>query len=161
MPWLFPVDAATEDNKVAPSLILNDISVIRNNPIIQKAIKMAMIRMVWYFDANKTWITPKNPMFITIARILRCLWLTGLKHEYVLFQKSLDGAYVQFPKCIGEETYFYWKMMNQTIFFRKYPLTIPYDVMAEIANNAYKTELETKTVGETTDEMMTAACGYA
>lgn len=161
MPWLFPVDAATADNTVAPFLTLEDISIMRDNERIKSALKMAMIRMVWYLDSNKVWVAPKSPMFLTIARILRCLWIAGLKHDYVLFQRSLDGVYVQFPHCVGEETYFYWKMMNQTAFFRKYPLTIPYDVMSEIANNAYKNEpKETKTVGDTSEEIMAALCGY-
>lgn len=161
MPWLFPVDAATDDNKVAPFLTFDDICIMRDNAKIQGSIKLAMMRMMWYLDANKRWVTPKSPMFITIARVLRCLWLVGLKHDYVMFQRLLDDVYVEFPHCIGEETYFYWKMMNQTMFFRKYPLTIPYDVMADITNNAYKNESEeTKTIGDTSEEIMAALCGY-
>ncbi len=154
MPWLFPVDAATEDNKVAPFLTLEDRCVLRNNLVVQGSIKMALVRMIWYFEATKVWLVPKSPTYITIARILRCLWLAGMKHDYVLLQKSLDGAYVQYPNVIGEETYFYWKMMNQDDFFRKYPLTIPYDVMSKIANSAYQDEPKAaKTVGEMSEEM--------
>ena len=101
-------------------------------------------------------------MYITIARILRCLWLAKMKHDYVLFQRSLDGAFVQFPHCIGEETYFYWKMMNNDEFFAEYPLVIPYEVMMKIANRIEDPAEPSKssTVGETSDEIMAAMCGY-
>lgn len=160
MPWLFPVDAETEDNKVAPVLNLADLHVMRNNMIVQGAIKMAVVRMIWYFEASKVWLVPKSPMYIIIARILRCLWLANMKHDYVLFQKSLDGAFVQFPNCIGEETYFYWKMMNNDEFFKKHPLTIPYEVMTDITSNAYKNELKANTIGEASDDLMAAMCGF-
>lgn len=160
MPWLFPVDEMTEDNKVAPILNITDILILRDNLLVQGAIKMALVRMVWYFEASKIWLTPKSQIYITIARILRCLWLANMKHDYVLFQKSLDNAYVQFPNVIGEETYFYWKMMNNDEFFKKYPLTIPYEVMMHIANKAYQDdESKGKTVGDVADEMTIAMCG--
>lgn len=160
MPWLFPVDAETEDNKVAPVLNLADLHVMRNNMIVQGAIKMAVVRMIWYFEASKVWLAPKSPMYITIARILRCLWLANMKHDYVLFQKSLDGAFVQFPNCVGEETYFYWKMMNNDEFFKKHPLTIPFEVMTDITNNAYKNEPKANTISESSDDLMSAMCGF-
>jgi len=160
LPWLFPVDAETEDNKVAPVLNLADLHVLRNNLVVQGAIKMAVVRLIWYFEASKIWLVPKSPMYITIARILRCLWLANMRHDYVLFQKSLDGAFVQFPNVIGEETYFYWKMMNNDEFFKTYPLTIPYEVMFNIANPIEDSVPVGKTVGEASDDMMAAMCGF-
>lgn len=160
MPWLFPVDAETEDNKVAPVLNFADLYVLKNNLAVQGAIKMALVRMIWYFEASKIWLAPKSKTYIIIARILRCLWLANMKHDYVLFQKSLDGAFVQYPNCIGEETYFYWKMMNNDEFFKTYPLTIPYEVMFNIANPIEDSVPVGKTVGEASDDMIAAMCGF-
>ena len=116
--WLFPTDIPSEHNSDAPVLTPEDIEIIKNDSIIKAAIQKSLERMIYFYERNDYWITQRNHNYLRITRILRCLWLAGLTHDYVSLQKCLDDIFVDYPDIIGEETYLYWKNANNDIFIK-------------------------------------------
>lgn len=110
--WMFPIDLQSESHPATPILTEFDIYQMKEDVIIKLSIKRSMDRMVEFYERNTFWITQKNHNFKRITRILRCLWLIGLKHDYVSFQKCLDDVFSNESDIIGEETFLYWKNAN-------------------------------------------------
>jgi hypothetical protein len=123
--WMFPTDIPSKRHPNTPVLTEEDIEIIKKDPIIQSAIQTSLARMIWFYEKNDYWITMKNHNFLRITRILRCLWLAGMKHDYVCFQKTLDDIYSDYHDIISEETFYYWKNANNKEFLEKgYKLNI-------------------------------------
>ena len=116
--WMFPTDIASQHSEGAPVLTAQDIVAIKNDPHIQAIIQLSLTRMVEFYEKNDYWITQKNHNFLRLTRILRCLWLAGLKHDYVSLQKALDDVFIDYPDIVGEETYLYWKNANNDEFMK-------------------------------------------
>lgn len=116
--WMFPTDIASQHSEGAPVLTPEDIEIIKNDPHIQAIIQLSLTRMVWFYEKDDYWITQKNHNFLRLTRILRCLWLAGLKHDYVCLQKALDDIFIDYPDIVGEETYLYWKNANNDEFMK-------------------------------------------
>jgi hypothetical protein len=114
--WMFPTDIPSAHHPDAPVLTPEDIEIIKNDQHIRAAIQSSLTRMVCFYEKNDYWITQKNHNFLRISRILRCLWVSGLKHDYVSLQKALDDVFIDYPDIIGEETYLYWKNANNKEF---------------------------------------------
>ncbi len=114
--WMFPTDIPSEHCLNAPVLTDEDIETIKKDKVIQANIKLSLDRMVRFYEKNDVWITIQNHNFLRITRILRCLWLAGLTHEYVCVQKVLDDIYHDYAYIIGEDTLFYWKAANDKEF---------------------------------------------
>ena len=116
--WMFPTDIASKNNQDAPVLSVEDIEIIKIDSVIKDAILLSLTRMIWFYEHNDFWITQKNHNFLRLSRILRCLWLAELKHDYVSLQKALDEVFIDNSFVIGEETYLYWKNANNEIFIK-------------------------------------------
>ena len=116
--WMFPTDLPSKHDPNAPVLTEEDIAVMKNDLMVQASIQTSLTRMIWFFEKNDYWITQRNHNFLRITRILRCLWLVGLKHDYVCLQKALDDIYTDYPDIIGEETFLFWKSANNDEFMK-------------------------------------------
>lgn len=116
--WMFPSDIPSKHYQEAPVLSDEDIATMKVDSIIQAAIHMSLTRMIWFYEKDDYWITQKNHNFLRITRILRCLWLAGMKHDYVSLQKALDDVFIEYADIIGEETYVYWKNANNDEFMK-------------------------------------------
>lgn len=116
--WMFPTDIPSAHYPDAPVLTEEDIAIMKLDPHIQAIIQLSLTRMVDFYEKNDYWITQKNHNFLRLTRILRCLWLAGLKHDYVSLQKALDDVFIDYPDIIGEETYLYWKNANNDEFMK-------------------------------------------
>ena len=137
--WMFPTDIPSKFYQDAPVLTPEDIETIQNDLVIQGAIQLSLTRMIWFYQANNYWLTQKNHNYLRITRILRCLWLANLKHDYVSMQKVLDDIFIDYPDIIGEETYLYWKNANNDIFLKQpdklpTPLRVSLPSAVEVAN---------------------------
>ena len=115
--WMFPSDIPSKHNDYAPVLTKEQIEMIRNDDLIKEWIRMSLLRML-YFYKGSWWITRRNHNFLRITRILRCLWLSGLKWEYDKLQIVLDRIYNKHSDIIGSVTYTYWKNANDNDFFQ-------------------------------------------
>ena len=118
--WMFPTDIPSEHSDYAPVLTQEDIAEMKTDKVVQSSIKKCLTRMIDFYDKDDYWISQRNHNFKRITRILRCLWLAGLVHEYVCFQRALDEIYnTSNNLCIiGAETYLYWKNANNDSFLR-------------------------------------------
>lgn len=116
--WMFPTDIPSAHYPDAPVLTAEDIAIIQNDGHIKAIIQLSLTRMVEFYEKNDYWITQKNHNFLRLTRILRCLWLAGLKHDYVSLQKALDDVFIDYPDIVGEETYLYWKNANNDEFIK-------------------------------------------
>ncbi len=112
MQWMFPTDIRSENQPASPVLTEFDIFNLKNNVRARLAIKRSLDRMIRFYENNTYWITQKNHNFKRITRILRCLWLADLKHDYVSLQKCLDDVFTENVDVIGEEVFMYWKNAN-------------------------------------------------
>lgn len=110
--WMFPSDIPSSHFKNSPVLTEDDISIMKYNLAIHGSLQTSLTRMLWFYENNNWWITMKNHNFKRITRILRCLWLADLKHDYVCLQRALDEIFEENSDIIGEETYRYWKRAN-------------------------------------------------
>ena len=120
--WWFPIDTRLKDNLDAFIISIDDFNnIIKKDGIILEAINFALTRVVWFYENDNQWLTKDNHNFIRIARILRCLWLVGMKKEYVKFQKSLDKLFTQpqYKQIIGMRTFFLWKCTCDDIIWLK------------------------------------------
>ena len=122
--WMFPTDIGSHYYQDAPVLTTEDIAIMQEDLVIEGAIQLSLTRMIWFYQANDYWITQKNHNFLRITRILRCLWLAGLKHDYVSLSKQLDDIYCDYPDIIGEETFTFWKNANNDAFIKD-PTRLP------------------------------------
>lgn len=116
--WMFPTDLPSQHSPTAPVLTNVDILIMRSDPDILTNIQMSLMRMIWFFENNEFWLTQKNHNYKRITRILRCLWLVGLKHDYVCLQKALDDVFIENADIIGEEAYLFWKQANNDEFIK-------------------------------------------
>ena len=116
--WMFPTDIPSKHCAEAPVLTEEDIAIMKTDLTIKEAIQTSLTRMIWYFEKDDYWITQKNHNFLRITRILRCLWLAGLKHDYVCLQRVLDEIFVDYTDIVGEETFLYWKNANNDEFMK-------------------------------------------
>jgi hypothetical protein len=116
--WMFPSDIESQYCKDAPLLTPEDIETMKTDATIKNNIKLSFERMFRFYEKDDSWITWKNHNFLRITRILRCLWLVELTHEYVRFQRVLDSIYGEYADIIGDETFFYWKAANNSDFFK-------------------------------------------
>lgn len=116
--WMFPTDIASKYHDDAPILTEADIAIIRNDDDIKATILLSLHRMIRFYESNDNWICQRNHNFLRLTRILRCLWLAGMKHDYVSLQKALDEIYTDYHEIIGEETYLYWKNANNDEFLK-------------------------------------------
>ena len=137
--WMFPTDIPSKFYQDAPVLTPEDIETIQNDLVIQGAIQLSLTRMIWFYQANDYWLTQKNHNYLRITRILRCLWLANLKHDYVSMQTVLDDIFIDYPDIIGEETYLYWKNANNDIFLKQpdklpTPIRVSLPSAVEVAN---------------------------
>ena len=117
--WMFPIDIPSKYNPNSPVLTEEDIAIMKTDLTVQAAIQTSLTRMIWYYEKNDYWVTQKNHNFLRITRILRCLWLAGMKHDYVCFQRALDDIFTDYNEIIGEETFLYWKNANNKEFLEK------------------------------------------
>ena len=116
--WMFPTDIPSQHNPNSPVLTEEDIATMKTDLTVQAAIQTSLTRMIWFYEKNDYWISQKNHNFLRITRILRCLWLAGMKHDYVCFQKALDDIFTDYSEIIGEETFLYWKNANNDAFMK-------------------------------------------
>lgn len=116
--WLFPTDIPSRHIKDAPVLTPNDVDILATDLAIHDTIQMSLTRMIWFYEKNDYWISQCNHNFLRITRILRCLWLANMKHDYVGLQKALDAIFIDYADIIGEETYLYWKNANDDKFMK-------------------------------------------
>ena len=116
--WMFPTDIGSSFYQDAPVLSSEDITILQDDLVIQGAISMSLTRMKWFYQANDYWITQKNHNFLRLTRILRCLWLAGMKHDYVSLSKQLDDIFIDYPDIVGEETFMFWKNANNDTFMK-------------------------------------------
>ena len=127
--WLFPSDIHSSYFNDAPILTEDDIKFIKESKEIQDNFEISLDRMICLYEKDDSWITKKNHNFLRITRILRCLWLAGKIHDYVSFQKVLDGIYSddKYKDIIGSETFLYWKKANDKDFLvnHKPPVSQP------------------------------------
>ena len=118
--WMFPIDIPSKlYPDVAPVLTKEDVERMEKDQIVQSAIQTSLTRMIVFYEHNDYWVTMRNHNFPRITRILRCLWLAGMKHDYVCLQKALDEVYTEYPDIIEEETFYYWKNANNKDFLEK------------------------------------------
>lgn len=113
--WLFPTDIKSEFCKDAPILTPEDILTILKDGKIQQNLELSLGRMIRFYQKDDFWITPNNHNFRRITRILRCLWLSGMIHDYVCFQKVLDDIYTDYANII-DDSFFFWKGANNLEF---------------------------------------------
>ena len=116
--WMFPTDIKSKYCKDAPILNQEDIDTIKSDEKIQENLQMSLQRMIRFYEKDDVWLTKYNHNFNRITRILRCLWLAGMKHDYVCFQKVLDDIYCDYYDVIGDSIY-YWKGANDLEFLKK------------------------------------------
>jgi hypothetical protein len=116
--WLFPTDIPSQHSQEAPVLSAEDVAILKDDLVVQGAIQMSLTRMIWFYQKDDYWISQKNHNFLRLTRILRCLWLCGLTHDYVSLQKALDEVFIEYADIIGEETYLYWKNANNNEFVK-------------------------------------------
>ena len=116
--WMFPTDIPSQHNPNSPVLTEEDIATMKTDLTVQAAIQTSLTRMIWFYEKNDYWISQKNHNFLRITRILRCLWLAGMKNDYVCFQKALDDIFTDYSEIIGEETFLYWKNANNDEFMK-------------------------------------------
>jgi hypothetical protein len=116
--WLFPSDLPSMYAPFAPVLTAEDIETMKTDEIVQAALKMCLERMIHFYENSNHWITLHNHNYKRITRMLRCLWLAGLKHDYVSLSKALDDVFIENPDTVGEETYLYWKNANNDFFMK-------------------------------------------
>ena len=116
--WMFPIDIPSKRCPSAPVLTDEDIATMKTDITVREAIQTNLTRMVWYYEKDDYWITQKNHHFLNITRILRCLWLAGLKHDYVCMERVLDDIFIDYTDIVGEETFFYWKNANNDEFMK-------------------------------------------
>jgi len=116
--WMFPTDIKSKSYDEAPILTLEYIQCIQADKEIQSAIRSSLNRMLAFYEENDYWVSQRNHNFKRLTRILRCLWLAGLKRDYVCLQKALDEVYVDYADIVGEETYSYWKNANNDEFMK-------------------------------------------
>jgi len=125
IPWLFPTDLTCREYTLAPVLDSLDIFTMKCDSKIQSNIEISLKRMVNFYESNDFWITQKNHNFMRIARILRCLWLADMKHDYASLQRALDEVFIQNTEIVGEDMYMFWKYANDTEFVKEYDLPPP------------------------------------
>lgn len=118
IPWMFPTDIASKYDIGAPLLSPNDILAIKADEIVLRNIQLSLNRMIEFYERNDYWITQRNHNYLRITRILRCLWLAGLIHDYVCLSRCLDDLFVEHHDLIGENTYNYWKHADDDHFMR-------------------------------------------
>ena len=116
--WMFPIDIPSKRFVSAPVLTAEDIAIMKTDITVKESIQTNLTRMIWYYEKDDYWITQKNHHFLNITRILRCLWLTCLTHDYVCLQRVLDEIFVDYTEIVGEETFFYWKNANNDEFMK-------------------------------------------
>lgn len=119
--WMFPTDIKSKSYDEAPILIPEYIKCIQADKLIQSAIKVSLDRIISLYEENEYWITQRNHNFKRLTRILRCLWLAGLKRDYICLQKALDEVYTDYTDIVGENTYAYWKNANNDEFMKNPP----------------------------------------
>jgi len=111
--WLFPLPEKSGCYKDAPVLIKEDIEDFHKYSRLQDNMRRAFFKMLHFygFDClcaengievfksldfakkSKNWLTPDNHNFLRITRILRSLFLCGLKEEALAFHKALENIY--------------------------------------------------------------------
>lgn len=114
--WMFPTDIRSESQPNSPVLTEYDIFNLKNNTRARISIKRSLDRMVKFYETNVYWITQKNHNYKRLTRILRCLWLADLHHDYVSLQKCLDDVFSDNFDIVGEETYMFWKNANNYVY---------------------------------------------
>ena len=110
--WMFPTDIRSKSNPNSPILTEFDCANIQSDTICRFSVKQSLDRMVRFYESNDFWITQRNHNFLRLSRILRCIWLFNLKHDYCSLQRALDDVYTDHYDIIGEKTFTYWKMAN-------------------------------------------------
>lgn len=110
--WMFPTDIRSENQPSSPVLSVADVCNLKNNTRARLSIKRNLDRMVKFYETNTYWITQKNHNYKRLTRILRCLWLADLTHDYVALQKCLDDVFTENFEIVGEEVFLYWKNAN-------------------------------------------------
>lgn len=116
--WMFPSDIRSQHSSYAPVLTEKDIQVMKSDKVVQCAIKTCLDRMLRFFENNDFWLTQRNHNYKRLTRMLRCLWLADMKHDYVSLSKALDDVFIDNPDLVGEETYLYWKNANNDSFMK-------------------------------------------
>lgn len=110
--WMFPTDLPSESRPDSPILTEVDIYQLQTDMRARLNIKRSLYRMTNFYEENDYWITQKNHNYKRLTRILRCLWIAGMKHDYVSLQKCLDEVFAKNIDTIGDEVFLYWKKAN-------------------------------------------------
>ena len=134
--WLFPSDIPSEAYPFAPILTAEDIKDLQGEDV-SSALTMCLERMIYFYESDNQWITIYNHNFKRLTRMLRCLWLAGMKHDYVSLQKALDDVFIENPDIVGERTYLYWKNANNDSFM-KHPQLNRYGGVLSLCDEAPK-----------------------
>lgn len=126
--WLFPLDAPSAFNPLAPVLTPADIAAFRRDPQLRERLRDSLLRMIRFYglacdDARavriepsarfgaraSNWLTPGNHNHLRLTRILRSLSLLGLEAHARALLHCLEAIAADYPGAIEAKTLDYWR----------------------------------------------------
>ena len=114
--WMFPIDCPSKYNPDIIPLSEKDILMLTSDKSIAGYLRFSLSRVFRFYKSNAFHPCQKSHHYFRFARILRCLWLSGLKREYVSLQRFLDKLYLADSSLIGIPMFLHWKYANNDIF---------------------------------------------
>lgn len=127
--WLFPLKEKSAYNPSAPTISDEEINKFRNSNVLKAKLLESFIRLLEFYGfecqwegnrlnvvrssnfevRSRYWLTSGNHNFLRITRILKCLWLLGLKDHALAFMNALEEVYGEYDEVVGTETLSHWR----------------------------------------------------
>lgn len=128
--WLFPLPERSGANPEAPTLDRETLEAFHDALVMRQRLRRAFERMLRFYGLRWTgqaverapnfderaqnWLTLMNHNHLRLTRILRSVYLLGLRDESQGLLRALEAIYREFPDRITPRTYAFW--INATQF---------------------------------------------
>jgi hypothetical protein len=107
--WLFPLIESSNTVPNSPTLTNEDISLIKNNPISQDSLNMAIERMEQFYLNNNHWLTEYDHNHYRITRILKSLNLLLDNERAEIFLSKIMDKVNKAEGKVNEESILIWE----------------------------------------------------
>jgi hypothetical protein len=106
--WLFPLTEPSAAAPRSPVLTTEDMSIIKEDLVIQDNLNKALERMEQFYDNNDHWLEDYNHNHLRITRIIKSLNLLLDRDIAERFYGKIMDRINSSPGSVSEESVSYW-----------------------------------------------------
>ena len=107
--WIFPLPEPSSVNVNAPLLSLDEISLIKDDLIIQNNLEKAVICMENFYNKNDHWLGEYDHNHFRITRILKSLTLLHKKEMVHRFYNTVMNRINNSNNSVNQESLTHWE----------------------------------------------------